>query len=233
MKTLFSLVEDGLHLFYPHVCTGCGTDLIQKDILLCHNCINELPETAFCSIKDNPVEKMFFGRIAVETAGSVYYFTKGSVLQHLIHELKYKGNKDIGCWLGEKMGISLTTSGRFGDIDIVVPLPMYRDKEMKRGYNQATVIAKGIAGVMKVPVDETSVTRNRATETQTRKDRTERWLNADNSFSVNDKSTLAGKHILLVDDVITTGATLEVCGHAIKHIPDTRLSIVTLAYAVK
>jgi len=151
----------------------------------------------------------------------------------LIHELKYKGNTDIGFYLGELMGNSLMKSNRFSSIDIIIPLPMYRDKEIQRGYNQATILSKGISNVSQIPVDENSVSRNKATATQTRKDRTERWLNVDQSFIINNRKAIEGKHVLLVDDVITTGATLEACGNLILQIPNTQLSISTLAQAVK
>ena len=233
MKLLPSWVEDGLHLFYPHLCTGCATDLIDKNNLICYQCIEDLPKTQFENISNNPVEKLFFGRINIKAAYSEFYFSKGHTLQHLIHELKYKGNIDIGNFLGELMGHSLMNSNRFSSIDLIIPLPMYRDKEIKRGYNQATILSKGISNVLQIPVDEKSVSRNKATTTQTRKDRTERWLNVDQSFIINNAKTIEGKSILLVDDVITTGATLEACGNIILQIPNTQLSIATLAQAVK
>jgi ComF family protein len=233
MKMSTSWIEDGLHLFYPHLCIGCGTDLLEKNNLLCYQCIEDLPKTHFENINNNPVEKLFYGRLNIESAYSEFYFSKGHTLQHLIHELKYKGNTDIGFYLGELMGYSLMNSSRFSSIDIIIPLPMYRDKEIKRGYNQATILSKGISNVFQIPVDEKSVSRNKATATQTRKDRTERWLNVDQSFIINDRKAIEGKHILLVDDVITTGATLEACGNIILQIPNTQLSIATLAQAVK
>jgi ComF family protein len=233
MKIFPSWIEDGLHLFYPHLCTGCGTDLLEKKNLLCYQCIVDLPKTHFENIKDNPVEKLFYGRLNIESAYSEFYFSKGHTLQHLIHELKYKGNTDIGYYLGELIGHSLMNSNRFSSIDIIIPLPMYRDKEIKRGYNQAAILSKGISNVLQIPVDEKSVSRNKATATQTRKDRIERWLNVDQSFIINDCKDIKCKHILLVDDVITTGATLEACGNLILQIPNTQLSIATLAQAVK
>jgi len=201
--------------------------------LLCYQCIADLPKTHFENIKDNPVEKLFYGRLNIESAYSEFYFSKGHTLQHLIHELKYKGNIDIGYYLGELIGHSLMNSNRFSLIDIIIPLPMYRDKEIKRGYNQAAILSKGISNVLQIPVAEKSVSRNKATATQTRKDRIERWLNVDQSFIINDCKDIECKHILLVDDVITTGATLEACGNLILQIPNTQLSIATLAQAVK
>lgn len=228
-----SLIEDALHLFYPHLCNGCGTDLIEKSNLLCHECISDLPKTHFECLRHNPVEKLFFGRILIESAYSEFYFSKGHTLQHLIHELKYKGNKEIGFYLGELMAYSMIHSGRFSSIDLIVPLPMFRDKEIKRGYNQATILAQGMATVLQVAVSNSLISRSRITETQTRKDRTQRWLNVEGSFTIHQQNDLVDKHILLVDDVITTGATLEACGNIVLQVPGTKLSIATLAQAIK
>jgi ComF family protein len=166
-------------------------------------------------------------------ASSEFYFSKASLIQTLIHELKYKGNKEIGVYLGKLMGRSLLESNRFKDIDALIPLPLFADKEFKRGYNQAAVLCDGLSQEMHLPVVTTAVSRKRFTETQTRKHRTERWENVEESFEVVDPLPLEGKHVLLIDDVVTTGATLEACGAAILKIPGTLLSIATLAYATK
>lgn len=222
-----------LNLFYPHLCQGCGSDLVQNKDLLCARCIDALPLTGFASWAGNPVEKYFWGRIPVQAAHSQYYFTKDTLIQHLIHQLKYKSNKAIGRLLGELMAESLLTSGRFSSIDCLVPLPLFPEKEHRRGYNQAAVICEGMSLVMQVPVNNDLVVRRRSTETQTRKHRTERWQNVESSFALTRKERSPGRHILLVDDVVTTGATLEACGRIILNDPDNRLSIATLAHAPK
>ncbi len=227
------IINSTLHVFYPHLCTGCGSDLLNEDHPLCLRCLHTLPHTGFAPFRDNPIEKLFWGRIPVEAAHSECYFAKEFLLQHLIHQLKYKGNQEIGLYLGKLTGRSLLNSNRFQSPDAIIPLPLYPDKERKRGYNQAAVIAKGISSVLQVPVWNQVVIRSHATETQTRKQRTERWENVTRSFRVTDYDKLAGKHLLLVDDVITTGATLEACGEAILEIPGTQLSIAALAYAPK
>jgi len=231
MKLIKNIFSDTIHLFYPHLCPGCGSDAMQKESLICLSCIVNLPETNFALLKNNPVEKIFWGRLPLTTAHSQFYFTKEEVVQQLIHELKYKGNTAIGFYLGEMMGNTLLSSGRFTDIDVLVPLPLYPDKERKRGYNQATVICNGIAAAMNIPVMKDNIVRKKATGTQTRKRRTERWQNVEDSFAVNNPAQLAGKHILLVDDVITTGATLEACGNIIMKTPGVKLSIASLALA--
>jgi len=233
MQTLKNIINSTFHLFYPHVCTGCGSDLLNENNLLCLHCINDLPHTNFTQYNNNPVEKIFWGRIPVTAAHSEFYFAKESLLQHLIHQLKYKNNTAIGFYLGELMGKTLLNSGRFNDIDYLVPLPLYPDKERKRGYNQAAIICNGMSDIMNVPVMTGNVIRQRFTETQTRKHRTERWENVAGSFVINNPLALKGKNILLVDDVITTGATLEACGSVLLQNEEVKLYIATLAHAAK
>ncbi len=230
LKNIFSST---LHLFYPHTCTGCGSDLLEENILLCLKCIHNLPHTHFAALANNPVEKYFWGRIPLEAAYSEFYFSKEFLVQQLIHQLKYKSDTSIGFYLGEMMGRTLLKSGRFNSIDAIIPLPLYADKERKRGYNQAAILGNGISSIINKPVLNETVIRRHATETQTRKHRTERWENVKDSFMVNNDKDLAGKHLLLVDDVVTTGATLEACGNIILEVPGSKLSIATLAYAAK
>ncbi|HEV8080971.1 MAG TPA: phosphoribosyltransferase family protein [Chitinophagaceae bacterium] len=222
-----------IHLFYPHVCAGCGSDLVNNDNLLCLKCINDLPHTNFAMHANNPVEKIFWGRLAITAAMSEFYFTKETLIQTLVHEFKYKGNKELGLYLGAMMGKSLLNSPRFSKIEALVPLPLFVDKEFKRGFNQATILCNGIGEILNVPVIKNNVVRKRFTETQTKKHRTERWQNVEGSFEINNIKELKGKHILLVDDVITTGATLEACGAEILNVEGTSLSIATLALASK
>ena len=230
---LKNIINSTLHLFYPHVCTGCGSDLLEKNNLLCLKCIHDLPHTDFADLPNNPVEKYFWGRIPLTAAYSQFYFSKEFLIQHLIHQLKYRGDTNIGFYLGEMMGKTLLNSNRFSSIDALIPLPLYASKEHKRGYNQAAVICNGMSAIMNVPVLNGAVIRQHATETQTRKHRTERWENVKQSFKVVNQQELAGKHLLLVDDVVTTGATLEACGNVILQQDNVQLSIATLAYAAK
>jgi ComF family protein len=231
MNLQSSILSPFLHLFYPHVCSGCGTDLVEENNWLCLKCINELPHTSFALHAANPVEKIFWGRLALTAAMSEFYFAKGTVIQTLIHEFKYRNNKDIGFYLGEIMGKSILGNNRFTKIDALVPLPLFAEKEFKRGYNQAAVLCNGISEVTNIPVLIKNVVRQRFTETQTKKHRTERWENVDRSFTINNPKEIRGRHILLVDDVVTTGATLEACGAEILRVQGTMLSIATLAFA--
>jgi len=221
-----------IHLFFPHVCTGCGSDIVNSKHQLCLKCLSELPVTNFFSQMANPVEKKFYGRLRVKNGGAGYFFTKDSLLETLIYELKYKGNKDIGFYLGQLLAKFLTNNNAFDDIDMLVPLPLNPRRQKKRGYNQATALCNGIASVWKRPVVENAVIRKVNTETQTHRGRITRWENMDGVFAIAEPSLIRGKHILLVDDVITTGASLEACGSEILKVPGTSLSIATLAYTV-
>lgn len=228
----FSFTSSPLfHLFYPHNCIGCGSDVIDKENFLCLECINDLPHTNFAMHANNPLEKKFWGRISLTSAMSEFYFSKESIIQNMIHELKYRGNKKAGFYFGNLMGKSLLNSNRF-DIDYLIPLPLFESKEKMRGYNQSTILCNGISDIINKPVIKNNVIRKVFTETQTKKHRIERWRNVEDIFFVTDAKALEGKHILLVDDVITTGATLDACGTEILKIKNVKLSIATLAMAL-
>lgn len=225
IKTFQSL----LHIFYPYVCTGCGSDVIDNKALLCLKCLSTLPTTQFTDKADNPVEQKFYGRIPVKNATSAYFFTKNSLIQHLMFQLKYRGNKDIGYLLGQFLGEHLANSVRFENVDAIIPLPLNKRREKVRGYNQATIISKGIATAFNKPILENALIRKVNTATQTKKDRLSRWENMKEVFSIADHSSLQHKHVLLVDDIITTGASLEACGAEILKAEGTTLSIATVA----
>lgn len=179
---------------------------------------------------NNPLEKRFWGRLSLTSAMSELYFSKDSIVQNIIHEFKYRGNKKAGHYFGNLIGRSLLNSNRF-NIDLIVPLPLFIRKEKMRGFNQAEILCNGIAEIINKPIVTQNVTRKIFTESQTKKHRIERWQNVKGIFYVNDPKSLEDKHILLVDDVITTGATLEACGTEILKVTGTKLSVVTLAMA--
>lgn len=221
-----------MHLFYPHNCEGCGTDILLEEHFLCARCRHRLPETQFFSWEGNPVEKLFYGRLPVHDAAAVYYFTKESLLQHLLIQLKYKGNKEAGLFLGRMMGIALAKSGRFNHVDALVPLPLHPKKQQSRGYNQSQLICAGISKTWPRPVFSNAVTRVRFTETQTSHSRIDRAGNMEACYFLPDHQLLQNRHILLVDDVITTGATLEACGNALSSVKGLSLSVAAAAYTV-
>lgn len=199
--------------------------------MLCINCLNDLPETGFHLLKDNPVHHLLTGRVELEAAAACYFFHKGSVLQNIIHQFKYKGRKDLAVFMGNRMGEMLIDSVYFEEMDCIVPVPLYDLKEKKRGYNQAELLGRGIGEFLSVPVITDAVKRSFQTNTQTRLDRQDRWQNVKTAFKVEKPEKLEGRHILLVDDVITTGATIEACAEALAVISGTRFSMVTLALA--
>lgn len=232
MLKIQSSLTDFIHLFFPHVCVGCGSDILDNKHQLCLRCLSELPGTNFFTQPGNPVEKKFYGRLPIRNGGSGYFFTKDSLLETLIYALKYKGNKDIGFYLGQLLAKFLSDNTQFSEVDVLVPLPLNAIREKKRGYNQSTALCNGITSVWGKPVLERTLIRKVNTETQTHRGRVTRWENMEGVFTVANASAIANKHILLIDDVITTGASLEACGSEILKVPGTTLSIATLAYTV-
>jgi len=193
-------------------------------------CVEAMPETNFEMHASNPVEKKFWGRLTLSQATAQYYFTRESLIQRLMHQFKYKGQKELGKQLGKMMGESLKNSNRF-TIDALIPLPLFPAKEKKRGYNQATVLCEGIAEGLQVPVWKDVVIRSQYTDTQTKKGRIERWQNMEGKFELVKPDAVSNKHVMLVDDVITTGATLEACGAELLKGKDVKLSIGVLCFA--
>ncbi|HCL83709.1 MAG TPA: ComF family protein [Chitinophagaceae bacterium] len=232
MNTRISFTRPILHLFFPYTCCGCGTDLITEPVLFCIYCQASMPFTRFEYFPANPIEKIFWGRTEIQAAAAHVYFTSGSLVQHSLHLLKYKGRKDIGIYFGQQMGASLKQSGRFNDCSVIIPLPLFAAREKKRGYNQATLLAEGLSRQLKIPVVHDAVSRVKKTETQTHKSRIQRWKNMESTFEIRDPQKIQGNHILLVDDVVTTGASLEACARALLTFPGLRISIACLAHTV-
>lgn len=230
MIRLTEIKDSFLHLLFPHVCTGCGSDLLNEETVLCMRCIDAMPETNFESHPNNPVEKIFWGRLTLSGATAQFYFTKESLMQHLLHQFKYKGNKELGMQLGQMMGEQIQQSGRF-EVDGLIPLPLFAAKEKRRGYNQAAVLCEGMAKKMHIPVLDKVIIRPQHTETQTRKGRIERWKNIEGKFILSNPEAIRNKHLLLVDDVVTTGATFEACGYELLKAENVKLSLAGLCVA--
>jgi len=232
MAIFKSYLKDFSHLLFPHNCVGCGTDVLNENDQLCLKCFTQLPETGFFHSQDNPVEKAFYGRLDIAHAAAAYYFTKDSLLQRLMVRLKYRNDKKAGLYLGRLTGSMLKDAKRFNDVDVLIPLPLNPKKEQERGYNQAAIICEGIAETWPKPVLKNAVIRKRFTETQTHQNRISRWQNMEGVFAVADKEALRSRHILIVDDVVTTGATLEACASIIGQIDSVTISIATVAYTI-
>jgi ComF family protein len=230
LETLKKYIEGFISLFYPKFCFACNSTLLGNEGFLCTMCRHSLPITSFHKNGSNPVEKLFRGRIKIENATAFLFYDKGSKYGHLLHQFKYKGHIEIGLMLGEMFGEQLKETN-FKDIDLIVPIPLHKAKLRKRGFNQSEIIAQGISVSLGKPVAGKALKRKTHTATQTKKGRYERWENVEGIFEPRDQELLQNKHILLIDDVITTGATLEAAGNAILEIKGAKLSIATLAIA--
>lgn len=229
---LKSLAHGFTHLFYPRLCEGCSKPLLAEEEVLCLNCnVFNLPRTAYHHIADNETTMRFAGRVPFVKATSFAYFTVDGLLQHLLHELKYKDKKEIGTFLGRQLGSDLAQLNWQAGIDFIVPVPLHPEKEALRGYNQSLLIAEGMSDILHIPVAHKLLKRVKNTETQTQKTRTERLENMTGAFELNPDKKYEGKHLLIIDDVLTTGATLEACAMAILSCPGTSVSIATVGIA--
>ena len=224
------IADDFLQFFFPELCVSCGQVLNSQEKVLCMECLFHIPRTNFHRYDDNPVSQLFWGRVKIEHASSFFYFSKGSSYQSLIHKLKYHGRKDIGVEMGKLFGSELRMTV-FSKGDLIVPVPLHPLKHKKRGFNQSEMIAAGLSSTLNLPVNSSVLFRSESTETQTRKSRFDRFANVEGKFVVRDKTELEGKHIILADDVVTTGSTLESCAAVLLEISNTRVSILTLAVA--
>ena len=224
-------VHDIVNFFFPVYCKVCGTPLHVPGEVICLNCEMNMPRTGYTGEPDNPVAQLFWGRVWLEGATSLFRFEKGSKYQSLLHGLKYKGQKQIGIFLGRMLGAEIRGSP-YGNADLIVPVPLHWKKERKRGYNQSEIIASGVSGVTGIPIQSGVLVRNRQTDTQTLKSRFERWENMEKVFGLQeDAASLAGKVFLLIDDVVTTGSTLEACAEELLTIPGVRVYVATVACA--
>lgn len=205
---------------------------MRNESLICTECYVVIPRTNYHCEKDNPVAQLFWGRCMIEKAAAFSYYNKGSRIRNLIHYLKYKGISEIGYELGRIYGLSLEASGFTKDIDLIIPVPLHPEKKRIRGFNQSESISMGIADAARLPVDIKSLSRAVVSATQTKRSRYERWTNVEGIFQVIDPQTILGKHVLLVDDVITTGSTIESCSNELLKIEGVKVSVVALAFAV-
>lgn len=231
MKNLKEYFTDFISLAFPEVCQACGTSLYKQEQILCTYCRQHLPYTNFHLDRENNTAKQFWGRADIKAAASFLYFKKGERVQHLLHQLKYRQQTEVGFYLGRLYGSILKGSQGFAEADIICPLPLHIESLRKRGYNQSEYFAGGLAVAMEKEVDSTLLTRPEIAESQTKKSRFERFLNVRKAFSVPNPPRLDGRHVLLVDDVLTTGATLTACALEILRVSGTRVSIATIAYA--
>ncbi len=226
-KTYLNALKD---LVYPRGCPGCGSALLRGESAICIACQIDLPLNPYFTQHNNEVMQVFSGRLPLQTANALLYFNKSGIAQGLIHSLKYEDNEAIGEYLGNMLGSKLKDILPL-PVDIIVPVPLHPKKQETRGYNQCHSIARGLQSQLLADIDIHSVKRIKANPSQTRLNRAKRWDNVDGIFSIVDDNELTGKHVLLIDDTLTTGATLESCGRTILKAEKVKLSIATLAYA--
>ncbi|HSI70955.1 MAG TPA: ComF family protein [Gillisia sp.] len=220
-----------INLFYPRLCNICENELVKNEPVVCSGCLHELPVTTYHLNNENPVKKVFYGRVDVENATALLEFHKKSIVQKLIHQLKYKGQQDIGTFLGKWMGTQMQQSNNFKGVEMVIPVPLHKRKLKQRGYNQVEKFGREISHALLVPYNDTALIKSSFSTTQTIKARLARWGNMEESFILADPAVVTNKHVLLVDDLITTGATLEACSNILKEAGGVKISIATMAIA--
>lgn len=225
------VLSDFISLFFPHYCLACSGSMVKGEEILCTNCLLELPKTNYHLQKGNPIEEKLFGRILIKHGWAFLKFKKRGTVQHLLHQLKYNNHPEIGIALGRVLGKTLSDAGFDKSFELIVPVPLHRSRLLKRGYNQSSKFAEGLSSSLKIPWDESITIRRDKTTTQTKKTRMQRWENVKDVFTVSQNSKISGKRILLVDDVITTGATLEACGQHLIAAGCAELSIAVIAEA--
>ena len=221
-----------LHLFYPELCVACGNGLISGETYICLDCKLNLPRTGFHKYSGNPADQIFWGRFPLQRASSYLYFEKAAGVQKILHNIKYQGGKQLAKTVGQWYGTELKTIENYKDINFIIPVPLHKSKIISRGYNQSEWFAIGLSETMKIPFQNNNLLRIHKSETQTRKTRSKRWENVSEIFNVANPELLKNKHILLVDDVVTTGATLEACAQKLLSLNcGIKISIATIAFA--
>ncbi|SDS27446.1 phosphoribosyltransferase family protein [Gramella sp. MAR_2010_147] len=223
------MFHDLINLLYPSVCHICEAELLKNEELICTSCIHDLPITSYHLDNENPVKKVFYGRVKIEKATALLHFRKKAGVQQLIHDLKYRGHREIGTYLGKWLGAELADSNWMNLIDVVIPVPLHKTRLRQRGYNQVEDFGKELAKSLNTDYLDTVLLKISATQTQTLKTRLSRWGKLEETLKIQNSENLAGKHILLVDDLVTTGATLEACAHKLYEIPGMKISIATMA----
>ncbi|MFN3556609.1 MAG: ComF family protein [Bacteroidales bacterium] len=232
MNLIGHYLRDFFGLFYPRLCYACNVALISNEECICSFCSHQLPETQLHQERENKFTQIFWGRVDIETATALFYFQKGGKVQKLMHQLKYKGKTDVGNYLGRMLGHRIRQNPLWDPVEMIVPVPMHPRKQHQRGYNQSEVIARGISQVTGKPLITHQLIKTEKTQTQTRKARFNRWKNVETVFRVKDENVFRSKNVLLVDDVITTGSTLEACAQQLKAIKGTRVWMATLAMTI-
>lgn len=230
-RELIGTAHDLVGLFLPLRCSGCDRPLMPTEKALCLFCVDDLPRNRYHDDPDNRVEQVFRGRVHLSAASAFLRFDRGGRVQRMLHRLKYRNDTAVGLQLGALMGEELRHSMRFASVDTVMAVPLHPRKESQRGYNQSAVVVQGLLTTWPIAHGSSGLLRQVRTSSQTRKGRLERWTNVRNAFDLAEGGLPEGRHVLLVDDVVTTGATLEACIRALQRVPGTRVSVCTVACA--
>ncbi len=231
-QTAATIVKDIVHLFYPKICAGCNTPLLAQEEIICLMCKIKLPRTNFELTEHNAINQIFWGRVPLVFASAFLYFRKEGLTQKLVHQLKYKNRKEVGIYLGSMYAQEIKDKLSERQIDIITTVPLHPAKLLKRGYNQSDYIAQGFAETLGISFKPNLIVRNENTSTQTLKKRYERWENMADKFAINTTFNVENKIILVVDDVITTGATMEACCKIILKENNVKVAVISLCYAV-
>lgn len=227
------MLSDFISLIYPRNCVACGNSLFKHEDQICNYCYLNLPKSNFHLLQKNPVETLFYGRTPIAFASSFYVFHKKGNIQKILHSIKYKSNKELASLVGEWYAKDLQSHEALKDATAIIPVPLHSKKLKQRGYNQSEEFAKGLAKGLQINLDITSLKRNEYTSTQTKKSKYERWENVEDVFEITNKDVLKNKHVIIVDDVITTGATIEACCTKLQEVEGIKISVLSIAYADK
>lgn len=228
---LQEIALDFISLFFPNYCFGCHRALLKGEESLCTFCLMDLPKTSYHLQEDNPIKARLMGRLPAKHVWAYLKFRKQGIVQHLLHQLKYNNQPDVGIRLGKAYGHELVDAGFKSEFDLIVPVPLHPSRKQKRGYNQSAKFAEGLSQLFEIPWDDSISVQKIATSTQTKKSKLARWENVASVFDLRDAQKIEGKRVLLVDDVITTGATIEACGQHLVSKGCAALSIACLAEA--
>jgi ComF family protein len=225
------VLKNLLNIFFPKVCYGCSHLLADNESFICTQCRHDLPVTNYHLNADNSIEKIFYGRVQLINVTALLLFEKKGIVQHLLHNLKYKGHEDIGMFLGQWLGHELAAVENYRDIDIIIPVPLHKKKQRKRGYNQVANFGIEIAKALNAHYLDNVLIKISDTKTQVFKKRIARWNDENEIFTIENNVLIEGKHVLLVDDIITTGATIEACVNVLNRAKNVKISVATMAIA--
>lgn len=220
-----------VNALFPATCACCGEVLMTGERQVCVGCLANLSRTGYSAYPENPVEQSLLGIPCLGNATAMLHYSKGNTVQHLVHAMKFHGRTELCKIMGRQLGLDLMGSGRFDDVDLLLPVPLHWRRKVARGYNQSELLCRGMAEVMRRPISSGDLVRFKYTRKQSRQTREQRGSNVEGAFRVRRQQRLEGKHVLLVDDVMTTGATLKACADALATVPGIRISVAALSKA--